>query len=206
MSLLFACAAAGLIALQLRERQLTRESVLGILYTVPAGLVLLILDRTAKNAHEIENVLFGNAVFVSTPQLLFFVLISFIVLFFHGLFYKQFVFTAFDADTAQAAGLKTRGFNQLFFLTLAIAISVSISSIGALPVFSFMILPAASALLISHRLHTAFVMAVLFGICSALAGFYLSFLLSLPTGPAMLVTAALFLIPGLLLRVLSSGS
>lgn len=202
MSLVFACMAAGLIALQLQERRLTRESILGILYTVPAGLVLLILDRTAKDAHEIENVLFGNAVFVSTPQLLFLILVSLVILFLHGLFYKQFIFTAFDADTAQAAGLKTHRFSQLLFLTLAVAISTSISSIGALPVFAFMILPAASALLITHRLRTAFAVSVVFGFGSALVGFYLSFLLSLPTGPTMLVIAALCLIPGLLLGLL----
>ncbi len=202
MSLIFACIAAGLIALQLQERRLTRESILGILYTVPAGLVLLILDRTAKDAHEIENVLFGNAVFVSTSQLLFLILISLVVLFLHGLFYKQFIFTAFDADTARAAGLKTRRFNQLLFLTLAVAISISISSIGALPVFAFMILPSASALLITHRLRTAFAVAVVFGFGSALVGFYLSFLFSLPTGPTMLAIAALCLMPGLLSVIL----
>jgi len=201
-ALLFACMAASLLAARLREHRLTRESLLGILYAVPAGLVLLILDRTTKDAHEIENVLFGNAVFVSTPQLLFLILTALGLLGLHGLFYKQFIFTAFDPDTARAAGLKTQKFNQLFFLTLAIAVSVSITSIGALPVFSYMILPAASALLLFNRLHTTFVVAEVFGFCSALIGFYVSFLFSLPTGPTLLASAALFLIPGLVLAAL----
>ena len=35
-----------------------------------------------------------------------------------------------------------------------------------------------------------------FSVAAALAGFYLSFVFSLPTGPAMLATVAVFLLPG----------
>ena len=62
--------------------------------------------------------------------------------------------------------------------------------------FAFMVLPAAAALMLTERLPRVFLLAVGIGLASAVAGFYLSFLFSLPTGPAMIATSGLFLLVG----------
>ncbi len=195
-ALLFACCAAGLLARQMSEKKITRESILGIGYVLPAGLILLILDALRAEAHEIENILFGNTVFVPSGQLLVLALTTASVMFVHLLLYKEFIFISLDPETAQASGLRMGLLNQLLFLTIALTISVSIMSVGALPVFSFMVIPASAALLLTNHLKGAFLLSVGFGVSAALVGFYLSFLFSLPTGPTMLSTAALFLLPG----------
>lgn len=198
--LVFTGLAALLLAYQSSEKRMTRESLLGIGYALPAGLVLLILDKISGETHEIDNILFGNSVFVSSGQLLFLVGTVVVVLGIHLIFYKLFIFTAYDPDTARAAGLPTRLYNQLFFLTVALTISVSISSIGALPVFGLMVMPSASSLMLTQRLKSAFLLSVFFGGMSALIGFYLSFLYDLPTGAAILATSGLWLIFGIFKR------
>jgi zinc transport system permease protein len=195
-ALLFACCAAGLLARQMTEKKITRESILGIGYILPAGLILLILDALRAEAHEIENILFGNTVFVPSEQLLVLALTTVLVMLVHLLLYREFIFISLDPETAQASGLKTGLLNQLLFLTIALTISVSIMSVGALPVFAFMVIPASAALLLTNHLKSAFLLSVGFGVSAAVVGFYLSFLFSLPTGPTMLSTAALFLLPG----------
>ncbi|MHB8481359.1 MAG: metal ABC transporter permease [Nitrospiria bacterium] len=200
VSFLFAVAGALLLAIQVGERKITRESIVGISYVLPAGLVLLILDKVAVETHEIDNILFGNAVFVSNKQLLLLVLAAVLILIIHGLLHKEFLFSSFDPDSASAMGLRAVTFNQLLYFTFALAISISISAIGALPVFSFMVIPATGALLLSDHIKRVFWLATFFGIFSALAGFYLSFVYSLPTGSAMLATSAVFLLPGLFRR------
>jgi zinc transport system permease protein len=201
MPLIFAGLAASFLAVQTSEKKITRESLLGIGYVLPAGLVLLILDKMAGETHEIDNILFGNTVFVPTGLLIFLLLTVIAVLLIHLIFYKEFVFVAFDPDSARAGGLSTVLYNQIFFLTVAVTISVSISAIGALPVFGFMVMPAAAALMLTDYLKRAFLLSIGFGAASALIGFYLSFLYSLPTGPAMLATCAVWLIPGTLQRI-----
>ncbi|MFQ5597881.1 MAG: metal ABC transporter permease [Nitrospiria bacterium] len=200
MPLLFAGLAALLLAYQSSEKRMTRESLLGIGYALPAGLVLLILDKISGETHEIDNILFGNTVFVSTAQLLFLLGTAAAVLGIHFIYYKPFVFTAYDPDTARAAGLPTLFYNQLFFMTVALTISVSISSIGALPVFGLMVMPAAASLKMTHRLKSTFLLSLTFGGLSALIGFYLSFLYDLPTGAAILATSGLWLIIGIFRR------
>lgn len=199
-SLFFGCVTASILAVQVGEKKLTRESILGIGYALPAGLVFLILDKLAAETHDIENILFGNVIFV--PERHLWLLAGTLVGVFsiHFLLYKRFVYISFDPETAQATGSNVRLLNQLLFVTLAFTISVSIAAIGALPVFSFLVMPAASALMLTDRLKIAFSLSMIFGVLSAAIGFYLSFVYSLPTGPAMLGAAGFFLIPGILKR------
>jgi zinc transport system permease protein len=195
-AVVFACAAAIVLARQVSEKRITRESILGIGYLLPAGLTLLILDALSAEAHAIEDILFGNSVFVSVEQLRVQAVTAAAVLLIHVLLYKEFVFVSLDPETATAAGLRTRRFNLILLLTIAFTIAVSTMSIGALPVFAFLVIPASAALTLTERLGNAFALSVVFGVAAALVGFYLSFVFSLPTGPTMLTTAGLFLLPG----------
>jgi ABC-type Mn2+/Zn2+ transport system permease subunit len=195
-SVVFACLAALFLARQVSEKRITRESILGIGYVLPAGLTLVVLDLLSAEAHAIEDILFGNSVFVSVEQLRVQAVTAVVVLLIHLLLYKEFIFTSLDPETATACGMRTRLFNRILLLTIAFTIAVSIMSIGALPVFAFMVIPASGALTLTERLGPAFFLSVAFGVSAALVGFYLSFVFSLPTGPVMLATAGLFLIPG----------
>jgi zinc transport system permease protein len=199
------CVVASTLAFQHTERRLTRESLLGIGYAVPAAVALLILDRVGGATHDIDNLLFGNAVFVSNGQLLFLIGMAAVVLLLHRVLYNPFIFVSFDHETAKASGMRTGVYNQLLFASMAVTVAVGISSIGALPVFAFMVVPAAAALMLTRNLRQTFVLSVLFGTSAALIGFYISFRFSLPTGPSMIAVAALYLLPGLTKTSLGPG-
>ncbi len=195
VAILFACVAASLMAQQYTEKKLTRESLLGIAYVIPAALAMLILDATGGSVHDINNLLFGNTVFVPTAHLILLVIVATIVSIINIVLYKEFVFISFDPETAKAFGIKTMMLTQILFYSLAMMISVAISTIGVLPVFSFMIIPAAAALMLGKTLKQTFVIATLFGVISAAIGYYLSFEFSLPTGPTIIATASLLFLP-----------
>lgn len=194
------CGLAVILAFQHAERRLTRESLLGIGYVVPSGLALLLLDWVGGATHDIENLLFGNAVFISTAQVQVLAFVAAAVLGLHALLYKEFVFVAFDLETAKASGMRTGALNQALFASIALTIAVAISSVGALPVFAFMVIPSAAALLLTKRLVHTFVLSVGIGVAAALVGFYASFQWRLPTGPAMISVAAAFLVPAALVN------
>src|SRR5262249_57798660 len=109
------------------------------------------------------------------------------------LLYKEFFSPSLAPEPATASGLRTRLFDRILRLASAFTIAVSIMSIGALPVFAFMVIPASASLTLTERLGRAFLLSVVFGVSAALVGFYLSFVFSLPTGPTMLTTAGFFL-------------
>ena len=204
----FAALGAALFSLNLGHRRLAGETVVGLGYLVAAGSVILILNspRVTQEAHEVNDLLYGNAVVATPEQLKIMAAAAVAVGLVHVLFGKEFRFTVFDAEMARTLGLRTRGWSLLLFLTFAVAISVSTRAIGALPVFAFMVIPPAVGLLLADRMWSVFSVSVTVGIVSAFLGYWASFRWSLPTGASMVVASAIFLIPGLVrLRIKGQG-
>ena len=197
-ALAFALGGAALFSLNLGHRRLAGESVIGLAYLVASSLVLVILNspRIAQEAHEVNDLLYGNAVAVPPAQIIIMAVTAAVVFVIHAGFAKELMFVAFDPEMARTLGFRTKAWNLLLFLTIGGAISVATRAIGALPVFGFMIIPPAAALLLASRLRTVFALAVGIALASAALGYYVSFVFSLPTGASMVLVAALFLLPG----------
>ena len=199
-ALVFAAIGAVLFSFNLGHRRISGESAIGLGYIIASALVIVILNspRVAQEAHEINDLLYGNSVAVKTQMVYVTGAVFAIVLLIHALFRKEFVFVAFDLEMARTLGFRTGLWNIGLFLTFAVAASVTTQAIGALPVFAFMVIPPASALLLGSRLWSVFALATGIAAFSASFGYYLSFVWSLPTGATMVVVAASTLVPGLL--------
>jgi zinc transport system permease protein len=186
-ALLFPRAAAALCA---RAR---RESVNGVAvaYLVSAAAVLLLGGFVRQDLHDINGVLFGSAVLVETRQVFYLLAAGLLVAFVHAFQYRRFLFVSFDPDAAGAAGLGRFFHEALLIGSMALMLSVATRAIGALPAFGFSILPALGALRLARSMRTAFVLATAAGVAAAAGGYYLSFVLELPTGASMVLLCAL---------------
>ncbi len=199
----WAIAAAAIVAqifsANLGHRRLAGETVIGLAYLIAAAGVILILNspRVTQEAHEVNDLLYGNAVAVPPEQLYIMSAAAIVVAVVHGLFGKEFIFTVFDPEMARTLGVRTRLWSLVLFLTFAVAISVSTRAIGALPVFAFTVIPPAVALLVGSRMWSVFAISVGVAVVSAFLGYYASFHWSLPTGASMVMASALFLLPAL---------
>jgi zinc transport system permease protein len=205
----WAIIAAALVARvfsgNLGNRRLSGETVIGLAYLVAAACVIMILNspRVTQEAHEVNDLLYGNAVAVPPEQLYIMSGAAIVVALVHGLFGKEFLFTAFDAEMAQTLGIRTSFWSLLLFLSFAVAISVSTRAIGALPVFAFTVIPPACALMVGSRMWSVFTISIVVGVLSAFIGYYVSFHWSLPTGASMVIVASIFLflaVPWLFLK------
>ncbi|HJZ84186.1 MAG TPA: metal ABC transporter permease [Polyangia bacterium] len=195
----FAALGAIIFSFNLGHRRISGESAIGLGYIIASALVIVVLNspRVAQEAHEINDLLYGNAVAQSTAMVWWTAATFVVVLMAHALFRKEFVFVSFDLEMARTLGYRTRLWNIGLFLTFAIAVSVTTQAIGALPVFAFMVVPPAAALLMASRLWSVFALATGIAVFAAAFGYYLSFVWSLPTGATMVVVAAATMIPGL---------
>jgi zinc transport system permease protein len=193
-ALVFAAIGAVLLALPARSRRVTPESVVALAYLASSALVIVVLSspRIAQEAHEIGDLLFGNAVVVKREHLIELCIAAVVTLGLHGVLFKDFLFCSFDPETARAAGYPVSRLDLVLHLTLALCVAVSTRALGALPVFAFLVLPAGAALLFSEKLHVVLVLCVVIALFSAGFGYYLSWTLSLPTGPLMVALSASF--------------
>ncbi|MFT3841103.1 MAG: iron chelate uptake ABC transporter family permease subunit [Myxococcaceae bacterium] len=196
----FAGVGAVFMSLPGKSKRVTPESVVALAYLAASALVIVVLSRPeiAQEAHEIGDLLFGNAVVVQREDLVRLAIAAAITFVLHTLFFKEFLFSSFDADTARVSGVPVRAMDLTLHLSLALCVAMATRAIGALPVFSFLVLPASAALLFSERLKVVLIASFAIAIFCACFGYYLSFTLALPTGSVMVALAvAVWLIAAL---------
>jgi zinc transport system permease protein len=204
----FAAMGALFFSFNLGHRRISGETAIGLGYIVASALVIVVLNspRVQQEAHEINDLLYGTSVTLTVQQVWVVFGTFCTVMLIHALLRKEFVFVTFDPETARTLGYRTRFYTIGLFLTFALAVSVTTQAIGALPVFAFMVIPPAAALLLVSRLYAVFALSVGIAAFSAAFGYYVSWVLFWPTGATMVVVSALWLIPGLaLLAMRRSG-
>ncbi|HQK20873.1 MAG TPA: iron chelate uptake ABC transporter family permease subunit, partial [Polyangiaceae bacterium] len=198
-------AASLLLGWMPEPRRLSRDAVIGVAYVLASALMLIIGDRIPQDSHDINDILFGNAVAVETGQMVVALVVAGVVLSLHGWLMRPFLLVSFDSPTAKAHGVPVRVLDTVLFLTVGLTISVATKTIGAMPVFAFAVLPAAAGLSAFSDMRKVFLFAAGIGAASAFLGYWISFVGSVPTGPCMAVVTALFLLPAVIAGRLWQG-
>lgn len=184
-----------------RPRRLPAEATIGASWVLASSLVVIGASRLVHTAHDLGGLVFGNAVAVPAADLAVLCAVAALATAVHGAFAKELAFVSFDPETAHALGMKVWRWDALLFLTVGVAIPPAARALGALPVFAFLTLPAAGALLLRVGFRPAFALAATLGVLAAAGGYVLSWIWEAPTGATMVAVAAVLAAPGALLRL-----
>jgi ABC-type Mn2+/Zn2+ transport system permease subunit len=189
-SLVFVLVTVVILSRMLTGRKIPRDVVLGVVFASSIAARILILQKATKvEAAEIETLLRGDILFV-TPDLFFLMLGGFVVgMGVYLLFFKEFSFIAFDAETAAAQGYRAGRWELAFYLLAGTLIAFATHMVGDLLVFGFLVLPAVTALLLTRRVRLVYTIAVVIGALAPVAGLYLAFRFDLPSSPAIVGVA-----------------
>ncbi|MGH7900601.1 MAG: metal ABC transporter permease [Thermodesulfobacteriota bacterium] len=204
ISLILTSLAALFFALNRYFSPISQEGVIGFAFIIASGAVVIIGDRITKGAHDIADILFGSAVVVDPKDVYIVPLIALIVFIIHLVFFKDFIFISFDPETASLFKYPLRILNTILLVSIGIVVSVTTRALGALPVFGLIALPPLTALFFTENLKLVFILSVVFGVLSAVLGYFFSFIISLPTGATIATLATLFFLLGLCWRGIKS--
>ena len=116
--------------------------------------------------------------------------------------YRGLKITTFNPEYAAAIGISTVFWHYLLMSAVSVTTVVAFESVGAILVVAFLIVPPATAYLLTERLKPMLLLTVLIGILTAIVGYYLAVWLDGSIAGAMAVAAGFFL----LLAVLFSPS
>ena len=174
---------AGLFAAtRMREARIPQEAIIGIVYVVSVAAGVLVLDRAPHGAEHLKTLLVGQILWVTWPEVVRDLFLYGAVGLFHWLARRPFLLISFDEAEARRRGLFLRLWDFLFYATFGFVITISVPLAGVLLVFTFLIVPAVCAALISERIGTRLAIAWALGFAVSAAGCSLSYVLDLPTG------------------------
>ncbi|MEM1550596.1 MAG: metal ABC transporter permease [Candidatus Bathyarchaeia archaeon] len=108
-------------------------------------------------------------------------------------FYREFIYVCFDADAAEALGLRVKLYDMLLFATTSVAIAVIVKAVGVLLSVALLTLPSTVSRILTRGINGMFMVSFITVLLSGIAGIALSYQLNIPTSGAIaLISTALF--------------
>ena len=175
---LLAASIMGLLSDKLKKNDL----IVGIVFTFFLGLGAYFLFLYHNNyAGGIMDVLFGNILAVSAHQIYVLLGLSAVILFVLLICLRPLLFLSIDPVLASSKKIPERFLNIIFFLLIAIAVSMGAQIVGALLVFVLMVLPGAIASQWCKGFYNMIFVSIAVSIASVWGALLIAYYFDLPT-------------------------
>jgi manganese/zinc/iron transport system permease protein len=180
------------------------DASIGVTFTFLFALGVILISVYGHYADlDQDCVLFGEINFIPLnrfewlgmdmgPQAIYIlglVLVVIVLVIYLG--YKQFMLTSFDPSYAMAIGMKTLVWHYLLMGLVSLTTVASFEAVGAILVIALLIVPPATAYLISNRLPEMLAWGVFFGLLAAIGGYVLAYSLDVSVSASMVSVSGL---------------
>ncbi|WP_088186015.1 metal ABC transporter permease [Desulfosporosinus sp. FKA] len=181
---------ALLIGFVHEKAKVTLDTAIGIIFSTSMALGIALISSMKFYTTDLTGYLFGSVLAITPFDLRIILGASILILLIIILFLKEFVFYAFDPEMAEVAGL-SRGFlHYSMLIMIAITVVVASQTVGIILVTALLIIPAASAQQWTRSLKSLLLLAIFFGLASAVIGLYISYYFNVASGASIAITAA----------------
>ena len=190
------CTLLGAVVLTLtrsRERHISQEAVIGIVYAVSAAGAVLLADRAPHGAEHVRTMLVGNILTARPDEVARVAALYAAIGAVHWFCRKPLLLISTDPDRAFREGWRVRWWDLLFYATFGVVVASSVRIGGVLLVFSYLIVPALAGVALGGSLASRLVIGWAFGTAVSVLGIAGSAVFDLPTGATVVCAFGLAL-------------
>lgn len=178
-----------------RNARIKEDTAIGIIFAGMFALGIALISSARNYTVDLTHFLFGDVLGVGASDLLLTTIFGGLILLVVFLLYKEFMVLAFDPVLAATLRLPARLLDNILIVLIAVAIMVSLQTVGVALMVAMLVTPAATAFLLTRRLWKMMGLAALIASFSAVTGLYLSYYLNMASGAAIVLTCtAVFLV------------
>ena len=186
-----------------RKTRIPQEAIIGIVYAVSAALAVLVMSKATRETEHLKEMLVGNILSTSWPELGKTAALYALVGLFHYVFRERFLLISRDEAEAVRRGWNVRFWDFLFYASFGFVVTSSVAIAGVLLVFCYLIVPSVGAMLYAEDIGRRLAIGWTMGTLVSAIGVYLSLKIDLPTGATIVCTFAIVLILMAALRPLA---
>ena len=118
-SLLFSLLVVIIFSQTHRQKYLTQDGLLGIIFVVAIAARIMIIQKSpVAELSEIESIMKGDILFIGSREFYSLLVITFFIVTFFTLFQKQLKFVVFDAESSSAYGINSKLWLLLFYIVV----------------------------------------------------------------------------------------
>ncbi len=178
----------GWVHLNYRERE---DAAIAAIWSTGMAIGMIFLSLTPGTNVELLNYLFGNILFIDTPDLIRLALLNGVVLAVVAFYYRKFLALCFDEEQALLQGVAVRRLYLLLLSLVAVSIVLLMQIIGTILLIALLTIPATLASLFTHRLIIMMLVAAGFCALFSVLGISAAVALNWPPGATIALVAAL---------------
>ena len=168
--------------------RIPQEAIIGICYAVASAAAILAMSKATSESEHLKDMLVGNILAVSWPEVRKTAFLYGAIGIFHFLFRKRFLAISMNHGKAEKSGLNVRFWDFLFYASFGFVVTSSVAIAGVLLVFCYLIVPSVGAMLFADRIGTRLAIGWTMGTLVSALGCYLSVQLDTPTVATIVVT------------------
>lgn len=185
-ALVFGAGSVALIGVVNRTSRVKEDAVIGVVFTAMFALGLVLVSRVPSQT-DLGHILFGNVLGVSDTDIWQVLVLAGVVLAVVWYKHRDLTLYAFDPVHAHAVGINPRLLETLLLGLLSVTVVVALQAVGIILVVAMVIVPGATAYLLTDRFERMLVISAAVAVAAAVAGVFLSFHLNVSTGGAIVL-------------------
>lgn len=173
------------------KTDLWSDTVLNIVFSASLALAVIALGFIESYQGNLLNLLFGDILAIRYADLWLGLAVLLITVVSLTLTLRAQMLLTLHEEMAIAQGVAVRQHQIWFVILLSLAVAVAIKAVGVLLVNAFLVIPAATAKLVSKQFIAFVVLSAAIGALSAILGIVSSAALNAPSGPSIVVAQTL---------------
>jgi manganese/iron transport system permease protein len=177
-----------------RGAQLREDTAIGIVFAGMFALGIALISTVRDYTADLTHFLFGDVLGVSASDLGLIAIFGLAILVTVLLFYKEFLVLSFDPLLAATLRVPARLLEYILLILIALAVVVSMQTVGVALMVAMLVTPAATAYLLTRRLPYMMALGAFLASLSGVIGLYTSYYVSISSGAAIVLTSTLFFV------------
>lgn len=166
------------------------DTIISVFSSIAIALGLAILAQTG-NFNKYSGYLVGDILSISKQEIIYLSIAFIIVFIFWNKLFNKLNAISINPVLAKSKGINVRLIDNIFAISIAIMVMISIRWVGILLINSMMILPAASSRNIAKNMRNYNVISIVFALFSGIAGLIISYYTNIPTGPMIVILSGI---------------
>jgi zinc transport system permease protein len=170
------------------KQKIREDSAIGILWAFGMAVGIIFMYLTPGYAPNLMSYLFGSILTVTNADIIALGILSFILIFYFGIFYRTIIYISFDESYARTYSSYVYMFKYFTTALMALTIVLNIRMAGVVLVLSLLTVPPNIAMLFTKTYSRIVLWSIITGFAGTSAGYTISYFAGIPVGATIIFT------------------
>jgi len=172
-----------------RKGKVSEDASIGIFFVSSMALGIVLISLSKEYNIDLFGYLFGNILAITDGEVILTLFTTVLVTGCILLFLKEIFLITYNEELARVSGIPVRAINTLFLIVLSVSIVISMKIVGIILVSALIVIPGATAQLLTRNLYSMIVTSCGAAVISTVLGLFLSYELDVAPGGSIVLTA-----------------